>query len=109
MMETHAHWPAIKGSQGGLSVESGIWQMLQDMRDGRFKVFSNLVEWFEEKRLYHRDDHGKIVKERDDLISATRYAYMMQRYAIPKAAAEKIRLHEGVGAVSALHDFDPYG
>ena len=109
MMETHATWAASKGSQGGLSVESGIWQMLQDMRDGRFKVFSTLKEWFEEKRLYHRDDHGKIVKERDDLICATRYAYMMQRYAIPKGSADKLRRHEGVGATEALHDFDPYG
>jgi phage terminase large subunit-like protein len=103
MMETHATWP-----DGGLSVESGVWQMLQDMRDGRFKVFSNLVEWFEEKRLYHRDDHGKIVKERDDLICATRYAYMMQRYAIPKGSADKLRLNDGVGTVPALHQFDPY-
>ena len=109
MMGTHAHWPAIKGTQGGLSVESGLWQMLQDMRDGRFKVFSNLVEWFEEKRLYHRDDHGKVVKERDDLICASRYAYMMKRYAIPMGAVKKLRQNQGVVDMApALHDFDPY-
>jgi hypothetical protein len=30
--------------------------------------------------MYHRDE-GKIVKERDDLISATRYGVMMRRFA----------------------------
>lgn len=103
MMESHATWP-----EGGISVESGLWQMLQDMRDGRFKVFSNLVEWFEEKRLYHRDDKGKIVKERDDLISATRYAYMMRRNAIPFGDIKKLRNNNFDSPNQAIHDFDPY-
>ena len=38
------------------------------------------VTWFEEFRLYHRKD-GRVVKERDDLMSATRYAVMMLRHA----------------------------
>jgi hypothetical protein len=54
--------------------------MLQRMQTGRWKVFSICTEWFEEFRLYHRKD-GRIVKERDDLISASRYALMMKRYA----------------------------
>src|SRR6185437_9351528 len=37
-------------------------------------------EWVEEFRLYHRKD-GKVVKERDDLMSATRYGLMMLRHA----------------------------
>jgi hypothetical protein len=36
--------------------------------------------WFDEFRLYHRKN-GIIVKERDDIISATRYAVMMRRFA----------------------------
>jgi len=40
----------------------------------------HLTEWFEEFRLYHRKD-GKVVKEMDDLMSATRYALMMIRFA----------------------------
>jgi len=39
-----------------------------------------LNEWFEEFRLYHRKD-GRVHKEGDDLMSATRYAVMMLRYA----------------------------
>jgi len=65
---------------GGNGVEAGVIEMLDRMKTGRFKVFSHLKEWFEEFRLYHRKD-GKIVKERDDLLSATRYALMMKRYA----------------------------
>lgn len=65
---------------GTNGVEAGVSDMLQRMQTGRWKVFSNVVEWFEEFRLYHRKD-GKIVKERDDIISSSRYALMMKRFA----------------------------
>lgn len=67
--------------EGGNGVEAGLMEMLERMQTGRFKVFDDLTEWFEEFRLYHRVD-GRIVKERDDLMSATRYAVMMLRFAI---------------------------
>ena len=51
-------------------------KMLDDMQSGRFKVLRHLNEWFEEFILYHRKN-AKVVKEREDLMSATRYAYMM--------------------------------
>jgi len=54
--------------------------MLDRMKTGRFKVFATLAGWFAEKRSYHRKN-GIIVKERDDLISATRLALMMRRFA----------------------------
>lgn len=62
------------------SVEAGLFEMLQRMQSGRLKVFSTLHDWFQEFRIYHRKD-GKIVKLMDDLMSATRYAVMMERYA----------------------------
>ncbi len=65
---------------GSNSVEAGLMEMLDRMQTGRWKVFSNCVEWLEEFRLYHRKD-GKVVKERDDTISASRYAMMMKRFA----------------------------
>ncbi len=37
---------------------------------------------FEEFRLYHRDENGKIVKTNDDVLDATRYGYMMRRFAV---------------------------
>ncbi|MGE6783703.1 terminase large subunit domain-containing protein [Ensifer adhaerens] len=69
---------------GSNGVEAGISDMLQRMQTGRFKVFSTAGDWFEEFRLYHRKD-GRIVKERDDVISASRYALMMKRFARVKA------------------------
>jgi phage terminase large subunit-like protein len=65
---------------GSVSVEAGIQDMLIRMEGGRFKVFKHLNDWWDEFRLYHRKD-GKVVKEYDDLMSATRYAVMMLRYA----------------------------
>ena len=70
---------------GGNGVEAGVTEMLDRMKTGRFKVFRHLAEWFSEKRLYHRDN-GLIVKERDDILSATRYAVMMKRFAITRPA-----------------------
>jgi hypothetical protein len=40
--------------------------------------------------LYHRKD-GKVVKEGDDLLCATRYALMMLRYAKTKSFNDKWR------------------
>jgi hypothetical protein len=71
---------ARASSDGGVSVEAGLMEMLSRMETGRFKVFKELNDRFEEFRLYHRKD-GKVVKERDDLMSATRYAVMMLRDA----------------------------
>ena len=65
---------------GSNGVEAGVSDMLQRMQTGRWKVFRTCIFWLEEFRLYHRVD-GKIVKERDDVLSASRYALMMKRYA----------------------------
>ena len=73
-----------KEGEGGNGVEAGLMDMLDRMQTGRLKVAKHLNDWFEEFRLYHRDD-GKIVKEGDDLMSATRYGLMMLRHAaLPK-------------------------
>ena len=61
-------------------VEAGLMDMLDRMQTGRFKVFKELNDWWEEFRLYHRKD-GRVVKEGDDLMAATRYALMMLRFA----------------------------
>jgi len=65
---------------GGNSVEAGLMDMLDRMQTGRWKVFAHLEDWLAEFRLYHRKD-GKVVKEYDDAISASRYAFMMRRFA----------------------------
>ena len=68
------------------------------MESGRFKVFKHLNDWFEEFRLYHRKD-GRVHKEGDDLMSATRYAIMMLRYAQTNMPP-KLRSSRGAGAGS---------
>jgi phage terminase large subunit-like protein len=65
---------------GSVSVEAGLMDMLTRMETGKLKVFSSLLDWFEEFRLFHRKD-GKVVKEGDDLMAATRYGIMMLRFA----------------------------
>ncbi len=75
MLHTHAHF-----EDGSVSVEAGLMDMLTRMESGRFKVFNHLNDWFDEFRLYHRKD-GRVHKEGDDLMSATRYAVMMLRFA----------------------------
>lgn len=78
MLGFSARYDDAKG--GGQSREPITIEMLERMRTGRFKVFNHLSAWFEEKRMLHRKD-GKIVPERDDIESATRYALMMLRCA----------------------------
>ena len=55
------------------SVESGIEQVWHLMVQGRFKVFTSLGPWFQEFRVYRRDERGRIVKKHDHLMDATRY------------------------------------
>ncbi|NTV06731.1 MAG: hypothetical protein HGA59_09550 [Chlorobiaceae bacterium] len=55
------------------SVESGIYDVWQRMQTGRLKVFRSLQNWRAEYRMYRRDEKGRIVKEYDHLMDATRY------------------------------------
>lgn len=55
------------------SVEAGlhfVWEMLSQ---GRLRVFQSCTAWFEEFRLYRRDNQGRVVKQNDHLMDATRY------------------------------------
>jgi hypothetical protein len=74
---------------GGNGVEAGLMDMLDRMQTGRWKVFSTCGGWFQEFRLYHRDN-GLVVKERDDRISASRYGLMMLRFARRKPNNKKL-------------------
>ena len=74
------------------SVERGIQDILDRMRNGTFKVFSEIVLCgLRRRRLYHRKDN-KIVEEEDDLMDATRVAIMSLRHAsIPKPPSRPVR------------------
>jgi phage terminase large subunit-like protein len=77
MISEHAQFP----DERKMGVEAGVLEMLNKMVTGRWKVFSTCQMWLEEFRLYHRKD-GQIVKEYDDLLCASRYGMMMQRYGL---------------------------
>jgi phage terminase large subunit-like protein len=59
--------PANNGVEAGLQT---VWERLST---GRLKVFKSLTNWLSEYRIYRRDVKGKIVKENDHLMDATRY------------------------------------
>lgn len=77
LLSAHATWP-----DGSNSVEAGLFEIRDLMMKGKFKVFAGLRDFFDEFIQYHRDDKGKIVKSRDDVLDAVRYAYMMRRFAV---------------------------
>ena len=81
LLEHFTNPPALGENKGGNSVEEGLMAMLQSMENNKFKVFSTLSDWFEEFRMYHRKG-GKVVPLRDDIMSATRYAFQSQRFAV---------------------------
>lgn len=84
----------FENPEGGQGVEPGLMDMLQRFQTQRLLVFDHLGDFFSELRMYHRKD-GKVVKERDDIMSACRYAVMSLRYA--KYFDFTKRLDHGIG------------
>jgi len=62
--------PAIK------SVNAGITRVFDDLTTNKIKIFTSCQQLLEEKRMYRRDEKGKIVKENDHLMDAFRYLRM---------------------------------
>ncbi len=86
MLPERAQYEGERGS----GVEAGLMDMLDRMESSRLRVFENLNDWFEEFRLYHRKD-GRVVKEYDDLMSATRYGVMALRFGKPSKRVEPVK------------------
>jgi phage terminase large subunit-like protein len=76
LLPEHATWP-----KGGVSVEAGLYEILDRQRKGLYKIFKGQPDLMAEHRQYHRDEKGHIVKTMDDILDAGRYAYMMRRFA----------------------------
>jgi Terminase RNaseH-like domain len=89
LLSEYSHYLEGNG-QKSVSVEAGIFDMLTRMETGRFKVFREHLDFFDEYRLYHRRD-GKVFKENDDLICAVRYGIMMLRFAQTARAYKDFR------------------
>jgi phage terminase large subunit-like protein len=56
------------------AVETGIQDVWELMTAGQFKVFQSCASWFQEFRMYHRDEKGRIVRVDNHEMDATRYA-----------------------------------
>lgn len=55
------------------SVDAGIYDTWAALSTGKVKVMSHLLNFFNEYRLYRRDENGKIVKKHDHLMDVMRY------------------------------------
>lgn len=58
------------------AVETGLYTVWELLSTGQIKIFKDLNNFFNEYRLYRRDESGKIVKSNDHLMDATRYLIM---------------------------------
>lgn len=81
-------------------VESGIYEVWQRMSSGRLRVFNSLKHFISEFRIYHRNEKGKIVKENDHLMDATRYLIMsgLERAKTKPQPKSKIQRPYGSGS-----------
>lgn len=86
LIHEHAQYPDDRGN----GVEASVADLYLRFKTGRLKIFASVPYFFDEYRDYHRKD-GVIVKERDDFISALRYAVMMLRFAEPYQERDKKR------------------
>ena len=66
----------LKLSTAQNAVESGLYEVWQGLSSGKIKVFKSQRAWFEECRLYRRNEKGKIIKDNDHILDATRYLVM---------------------------------
>lgn len=98
MLPDHAKYP-----DGSWGVEAGLMDMLDRMMTSRFKVFSHLNDWFDEFRLYHREE-GKVVAEYDDLMAATRYGIMcLSQAKVPQKRRQAMHCPEPVNEYDEKH------
>lgn len=77
-------------SKANNSVETGLLDVFQRLSSGRLKVFSHLSNWLSEYRVYRRDSNGKIVKQNDHLMDATRYLIMSGTEVMEKPPLDEV-------------------
>lgn len=90
----------LKLTNADKSIHAGIYEIWLRLTTGRLKVFRSLTQWRKEVRLYRRDDKGRIVKENDHLMDATRYLIMSGR-PVAKAVPVAADPYDQVGAMAA--------
>ena len=104
MLGTHA-----QNKGGGFHTEPAIEEMCGYMKRGCFAIANHMSELAEEILSYHRDEDYKIVRLRDDLISAVRYAFMMRRSGKLPEECERFGRAPGVADDGAGYMPRPWG
>jgi phage terminase large subunit-like protein len=64
------------------AVESGLYTCWELLSTGRLKVFSNCTYLLSEFRTYRRDEKGNVIKTKDHVMDAWRYAVMTRDIAV---------------------------
>lgn len=82
------------------ALEAGLLEVLDRLSTARLRVFSTLQHWLEEYRLYRRDEKGRVVKENDHLMDATRYLVMGIDQAVTRPA-QRSRTSDPIGDPTA--------
>ena len=88
------------------TVDAGIYEVWTRMSSGRLKVFSTLLNFLGEFRIYRRDEKGKIVKDKDHLMDCLRYI------CISGISVAAHKPYDVVGAnMKGSHkmEYNPYG
>lgn len=75
------------------AVETGLYTVWELLSTGQIFVFSDLKDFFEEYRLYRRDEKGKVIKINDHIMDAFRYAIMGRDHAKVKPINKERRLN----------------
>ena len=86
------------------AVEAGLYDVWQMLSSGQLKVFNTLLNLIEEYRVYRRDDKGHVVKEKDHLMDALRYAVVSGKNIARPDVPPKTRPNSGWGMSSNRTD-----
>jgi hypothetical protein len=86
------------------AVEPGLYLVWELFATGRLKVMANCLNFFNEYRLYRRDEKGHIVKKNDHLMDCLRYLCLSGRDV---AKVKPFDLGAGLG--SGLSSANPMG
>jgi len=84
------------------SIEVGVFDVWIGLSTGKIKIFRSMAPWFEEFRLYQRDQKGQIVKVNDHLMDCTRY-FIRTGQKIAKV----MPIQQIIAAMGAVETYDP--
>jgi hypothetical protein len=87
------------------SVEPALEEIREMMFSGKLIIAGHNNELLDKIRNYHRSEDYKLVKQRDDLVSAFRYAVMMRRQGLPLSSCDGV----GYGNMPYAHQHSSRG